>query len=188
VHASLEHEGIDDVMADELVVGELASIGQDWDVVMQMLPAQWEVKAIELGAMRRLRGFDSVGTLLRVLLIHLADGCSLRETAVRASAGGLANVSDVALLKRLRGCGAWFQWMAQDMATDMALSPATDALLPGRRVRLVDGSSVCKPGATGSTWRLHYALGLRTLSCDEVHVTEASVGESLTRFTIRPAA
>jgi len=112
MHASLEHEGIDDVMADELVVGELASIGQDWDVVMQMLPAQWEVKAIELGAMRRLRGFDSVGTLLRVLLIHLADGCSLRETAVRASAGGLANVSDVALLKRLRGCGAWFQWMA----------------------------------------------------------------------------
>ena len=72
------------------------------------------------------------------------------------------------------------------MATDMALSPATDALLPGRRVRLVDGSSVCKPGATGSTWRLLYALGLRTLSCDEVHVTEASVGESLTRFTIRP--
>ena len=186
MHASLEHEGIDDVMADELVVGELASIGQDWDVVMQMLPAQWEVKAIELGAMRRLRGFDSVGTLLRVLLIHLADGCSLRETAVRASAGGLANVSDVALLKRLRGCGAWFQWMAQEMAADMALSPATDVLLPGRRVRLVDGSSVCEPGATGSTWRLHYALDLRTLSCDEVHVTEASVGESLTRFTIRP--
>jgi hypothetical protein len=34
--------------------------------------------------------------------------------------------------------------------------------LPGRRVRLVDGSSVCEPGATGSTWRLHYALNLPT--------------------------
>ena len=181
---SLEQEIDDEVTPDELAAGELASIGQDWGVVMQMLPAQWEAKAIELGAMRRLRGFDSVGTLLRVLLIHLADGCSLRDTAVRASAGGLANVSDVALLKRLRGCGAWFQWMVQEMAADMALAPSTDALLAGRRVRLVDGSSVCEPGATGSTWRVHYALNLGTLKCDEVHVTEASVGESLTRFAI----
>ena len=180
----LREQSVDDVTPDELAVGELASIGQDWGVVTQMLPAQWEAKATELGAVRRLRGFESVGSLLRVLLIHLADGCSLRETAVRASAGGLANVSDVALLKRLRGCGAWFQWMAQEMAAGMALPPATDALLPGRRVRLVDGSSVCEPGATGSTWRLHYALDLRTLKCDEVHVTEASVGESLTRFAI----
>ena len=181
----LEYQDADgDAASDDLAGGELASIGHDWDVVMQMLPAQWESKAIELGAVRRLRGFESVGSLLRVLLIHLADGCSLRETAVRASAGGLADVSDVALLKRLRGCAAWFQWMTQEMAAEMALSPAIDSMLPGRRVRLVDGSSVCEPGATGSTWRLHYALDLRTLSCDEVHITEASIGETLTRFAI----
>ena len=185
MHDALELDDIGDASVDELAAGELASIGRDWGVVMQMLPAQWEAKAVELGAVRRLRGFDSVGSLLRVLLIHLADGCSLRETAVRASAGGLAAVSDVALLKRLRGCGAWFEWMAREMATGMALPSAADALLPGRRVRLVDGSSVCEPGATGSTWRLHYALNLHTLSCDEVHVSEASVGESLTHFNIR---
>src|SRR6266480_3832712 len=100
---SFEQDDFADAFIDEPVTGELASIGQDWDVVIQMLPAQWEAKAVELGAVRRLRGFGSVGSLLRVLLIHLADGCSLRETAVRASAGGLAAVSDVALLKRLRG-------------------------------------------------------------------------------------
>jgi hypothetical protein len=138
-----------------------------------------------LGAVRRLRGFASVEALLRVLLIHLADGCSLRETVVRARAGDLADVSDVALLKRLRGCGPWFQWMAQELAARMSLPVAPAALLAGKRVRLVDGSSVREPGATGSTWRLHYALNLHTLSCDEVHVSEASEGESLTRFTIR---
>ena len=185
MHDALDLDDIDDACADDIAAGELASIGQDWEVVMQMLPAQWEAKATELGAVRRLRGFDSVGSLLRVLLIHLADGCSLRETAVRASAGGLAAVSDVALLKRLRGCGAWFEWMAREMATGMALPSAGEALLPGRRVRLVDGSSVCEPGATGSTWRLHYSLNLHTLSCDEVHVSDASVGESLTHFDIR---
>jgi Transposase DDE domain len=180
-----EIDEVEDADVGEPATGELASIGQDWDVVMQMLPAQWEAKAAELGAVRRLRGFDSVGSLLRVLLIHLADGCSLRETAVRASAGGLAAVSDVALLKRLRGCASWFEWMAREMAAEMALPLAAHALLAGRRVRLVDGSSIAEPGATGSTWRLHYALNLHTLSCDEVHVTEADVGESLTHFDIR---
>ncbi len=170
----------------ELAAGEVASIGEDWDVVTAMLPAQWQAKALELGAVRRLRGFASVEALLRVLLIHLADGCSLRETAVRARAGELADVSDVALLKRLRSCGEWFQWMSQELAANLSLVSPPDALLAGRRVRLVDGSSVCEPGATGSTWRLHYSLNLSTLSCDEVHVTKASVGESLTLFSIQP--
>lgn len=181
---SFEADDFDEGEFDEPVI-ELASIGQDWDVVTQMLPAQWETKAVELGAVQRLRGFDSVGSLLRVLLIHLAEGCSLRETAVRASAGGLCKVSDVALLKRLRGCAAWFEWMAREMAQSMALPVAAQALLPGRRVRLVDGSTVSEPGATGSTWRLHYALNLHTLSCDEVHVTDTGVGESLRHFDIR---
>lgn len=162
-----------------------SGLGEDWEAVITMLPAQWEAKAAELGAVRRLRGFGSVASLLRVLLIHLADGCSLRETAVRARAGGLAAVSDVALLKRLRGCGAWFEWMVRETASEMAMPLATRALLPDRRIRLIDGSSVCEPGATGSTWRLHYALNLQTLGCDEVHVTEAGVGERLELFDIR---
>lgn len=185
MHEAFEDEGEDEERLAGLAAGELASLGQDWDVVTAMLPAQWQAKAVELGAVRRLRGFASVEALLRVLLIHLADGCSLRETAVRARAGDLADVSDVALLKRLRGCGPWFQWMAHELAAQMSLPVAPTALLAGKRVRLVDGSSVCEPGATGSTWRLHYALNLQTLSCDEVHVSQASEGESLTRFTIR---
>lgn len=170
----------------DLSAAELARLGEDWPIVAGMLPRDWQAKALELGAVKRqLRGFEDVSALLRVLLIHLADGCSLRETAVRASAGGLAAVSDVALLKRLRSCGAWFEWMVRAMAEEMAMPLSADALLPGRRVRLVDGSSVCEPGATGSTWRLHYALSLSTLSCDEVHVTEASVAESLALFDVR---
>jgi hypothetical protein len=71
------------------------------------------------------------------------------------------------------------------MAANMSLSMGANEFLADRPVRLIDGSVVSEPGATGSTWRLHYALNLRTLSCDEVHVTEAKEDESLTRFTIR---
>jgi hypothetical protein len=182
---------VDEMLADEwaegedLGAGEVAALGEDWDVVMAALPSQWQAKAVELGAIRRRpRGFADVGVLLRVLMIHLADGCSLRETVVRARAGDLADVSDVALLKRLRGCGPWFQWMVQQLAAGMAQPSAPGALLGGRRVRLVDGSTVSEPGATGSTWRLHYALNLQTLACDEVHVSEVAEGETLTRFAI----
>lgn len=185
-HEEFEFDDALDADPQDLTAGELAGFDGDWGVVKSMLPTGWEAKAVELGAVRRqLRGFEDVASLLRVLLIHLADGCSLRETAVRASAGGLSAVSDVALLKRLRGCGAWFEWMVRELAAQMALPLQPDALLPGRRVRLVDGSSVCEPGATGSTWRLHYALNLSTLSCDEVHVTEADVAETLALFDIR---
>ena len=58
---SLELYDIDDAGADGLAAGELASIGQDWQVVTQMLPAQWQAMATELRAVRRqLRGFGSV--------------------------------------------------------------------------------------------------------------------------------
>jgi hypothetical protein len=94
---------------------------------------------MELGAVRRLRGFSSVESLLRVLLIHLADGCLLRETVVRARAGDLAAVSDVALLKRLRACAAWFQWVIQALLARQSLSLMGGEFLGDRPVRLMDG-------------------------------------------------
>ena len=88
-------------------------LDEDWNIVQSLLPEGWQDKARELGAMRRERGFANPAALLRVLLIHLGQGCSLRETVVRAREGGLSNISDVAILKRLRGCGEWFKWMAE---------------------------------------------------------------------------
>lgn len=160
-----------------------AGLGEDWEVIETVLPEGWQEAAKRAGALIRTRGFDSAATLLRVLLIHLVDGCSLRETAVRAEAGGLAKVSDVALLGRLRGSGEWFRWMVEQMS--QRLSSASQDVLPGKRVRLVDASVVCEPGATGSTWRLHYMIDLLTLGCEQVQVTLPEEGETLTRFAVR---
>lgn len=164
---------------------QLAGVEDDWHVIEQLLPPGWETKAVELGALRRCRRFADAATLLRVLLIHLADGCSLRETAVRAAEGGLVTVSPVALFKRLRACGEWFRWLAAELLR--AWGPALPPALAGaaRRIRVVDGSIITEPGATGSTWRVHYAIGLPALQCDEVHVTAPDVGESFQRFTVR---
>ena len=160
---------------------------EEWEVVCRTLPAGWREKARELKAMRRQRGeIKEPETLLRILMIHLLDGCSLRETATRATQGGLARVSDVALLKRLRACGEWFRWIGGELMSLHVGATGTLEVLPGRRLRLVDGSTVSEPGATGSTWRIHYAFGLPSLRCDEVYVTDAKVGESLKHFKVRP--
>jgi len=157
---------------------------EDWEVVQRLLPTGWQAKARETGALRRTRQFPDAQTLLRVMFIHLAEGCSLRETAARAAEGGLVEVSAVALFKRLRACGEWFRWMANELMQQW-VSPAGARLWQtGLRVRVVDGTAVSEPGATGSSWRIHYSTLLPSLRCDEVLVTEPAVGESLLRFAV----
>ena len=159
----------------------------DWELLVRFLPAGWQQKARELGALRRAKGFADAGSLLRTLLIHLAGGHSLKETALRASDGAVANVSSVAIWKRLRHAGDWLRWMAQGvMRTWVERLPR--AVFPASyRVRLVDATSISEPGSTGSDWRIHYAVDLNTLQCDCVQVTDVEHGaESLKRFSVAP--
>jgi hypothetical protein len=171
-----------DDLAEEDWYEVFGGLEEDWQVIERVLPSGWEEAAKTTGAMKRSRGFDGPATLLRVLLIHLADGCSLRETVTRARAGGLADISDVALLNRLRGCGEWFRWMGSQLSE--LLSGTAEDILPGKRVRLVDASVISEPGATGSTWRLHYMIDLSTLRCEQALITWPEDGETLTRFEV----
>jgi hypothetical protein len=160
-------------------------LSEDWELIERLLPDRWEQKARELGALRRGREIATPSILLRVLLIHLAQGCGLRETAVRARSGGLAQVSDVAILKRLKSSGAWFEWMAAGLRQRWLPEFPMETLWATRRVRLVDGTMVSEPGDTGSQWRLHYSIGLPALNCDEVVLSSPKEGETLKRFTVK---
>ena len=137
-----------------------AAWNENWLCLQRFLPARWEDKARELGAWRRKpRSISSTESLLRLLLIHLADGCSLREAVVRAQEGNVASVSDVALLKRLRASGEWLRWMAVEILQRRAGPCVRPAWLEHYRVRVVDASVVCEPGSTGTDWRVHYKIG-----------------------------
>jgi hypothetical protein len=168
---------------------ELSQLDEDWRLVEAMLPLGWMEKARELRAFQRARGIEDPRALLRVMLIHLAEGRGLRETAAQAALAGIADVSDVALLKRLRSCGPWFEWIAQGMREAPELSGAATSplsqLLGGRRLRVVDGSVVSEPGVTGSKWRLHYSISLPQLQCQEVHLGPSDDGETLRRFQVQ---
>jgi hypothetical protein len=167
----------------EQSLDETIGLSEDWRIVEALLPERWMEMARELGAFQRARGVPDVRALLQVMLIHLGEGCGLRETAARAALSGIADVSDVALLKRLRSCGPWFEWLAQALRQQPGQSDSL-TLASGRQLRVVDGSIVREPGVTGSQWRLHYAIGLPGLQCQEVHLGPSDDGETLKRFEV----
>jgi hypothetical protein len=142
---------------------------ENWQVLLGLFPPQWRELGKSTGAVRRLRGFASLDAVLRTLLLHVGCGWSLRETAVQARLAGIAAVSDVTLLNRLRDAEPWLQQMCQQLWKDSGVS-----LEPGfgsRAVRLLDATVVREPGKTGSEWRIHYSLRLPTLECDHFDLT-----------------
>src|SRR5216684_546302 len=135
----------------------------DWQILLGLFPSEWRQLGRSSGAVRRLRGFPSLDALLRTLLLHVGCGWSLRETAVQAKLAGIAEVSDVTLLNRLRDAESWLRQMCQELWKDngVELQPSFGS----RTVRLLDATVVHEPGKTGSQWRIHYSLRLPTLEC-----------------------
>jgi hypothetical protein len=166
-------------------IKELTKIKKPWKQLITFLPVTWEEKCKELGAtQRRLRKFSGPEAILHTLLIHLMGGFSLRGTKAVAKAGAIADVSDVAVLKRLRKAGEWMRWMAQQMigVTDLYPTPALRRL--GMNIRIVDATLISEPGSTGSNWRIHYAFDLAQMRCAEVKVTDYRTGETFKNFNI----
>ena len=163
-------------------------VSKDFEYFKGFLPEGWSGKAKELGALRRCRKVPDAERLLRTLLIHLAEGCSLRETAVRASEAGIMDLSAVAIMDRLRASGEWFRWMSSELMAAWSGAYQPKTLLGSKwNVRVVDGTRIKEPGPTGSSWCLHYCIDLPSLACHELLLCEQhGKGESFSRFAVKP--
>ena len=99
---------------------------------------------------------------------------------MRARAAGLAELSAVALFKRLQAAQDWLRWLAEQERRLLVESvPATS-----RRLRAVDATVVSEPGSTGTDWRIHYAINLTDLQCDFFELTDKHGGESWRRIPV----
>jgi hypothetical protein len=160
---------------------------EEWGLLAGFLPAEWRELAKSTGAMRRSRGeIASPEVLLQVLLLHVGTGLSLKQAAARAQLHGLTTISDVALLKRLRSSGAWLRELARRMFESSRFARVGARPPQGRRLRAVDATTVEEPGATGTDWRVHYAISLPDLRCDFFEVTGDEGGETFKRIPIEP--
>src|SRR6202047_727922 len=160
---------------------------ENWKVLASLFPAGWQQMAWQSGAIERLRGFPSPEVLLRTLMLHVARGYSLRETVVRAKLANWADISDVALLKRLRNSEQWLRCLCIELLRENVAYRLGERV--SRTVRIVDGPIVREPGKTGSQWRVLYSIRLPSLVCDFFEVTATigeGSGESLNRLPVGP--
>lgn len=160
-------------------------MSEDWEILQKFFPNDWKELAATSGASKGLRQDKDPATLLRVILLHVGCGYSLRETSARAKASGLCDLSDVSVLKRLNKSKTWLHALCAALFGEVVISP--DKLDALGKLRLVDGSLISEPGKTGSTWRLHYSMARPSLLCDHFELTPAKgkgTGEALDCYPV----
>jgi hypothetical protein len=165
-------------------MGDTNVMDEDWNVLASFFPDNWRQMAHDSAALKGLRQNKSEENLLRTLLLHLACGYSLRETAVRAREAQLADLSDVAVLKRLRKSKEWLYQLCLGLFAERGLDAADQSKMC---LRLIDATIVKEPGQTGSLWRVHYSLEWPSLQCSFFKLTATEgdgTGESLCHFPI----
>jgi len=164
---------------------ENTPLEENWEVLLSLLPKDWKKEAEKTRVLKGLRKNKSLEDLLRTLMMHLACGYSLRETAVRARQSKLADMSDVALMKRLRKSKDWLASLCLLMLQDRGICLQGDNSF---EVRLFDATNIKEPGKTGSLWRIHYSVRVPSLRCDFFKVTPVEgkgAGESLKQYSIQ---
>jgi hypothetical protein len=161
-------------------------VNEDWDAVVARLggAAALEAGARETGAFRRPRKIRSAVDLLRFTLAYCLSEMGLRLTAAWGAALGLADMSNVALLGRLRNMEAWLARLVSE-----ALAAERPAAAQSRLIRVVDATTVPQAGAKTRgrqpLWRLHGALDLPSERFGFVELTDEGGGERFDRAPVR---
>ena len=130
-------------LLNELWLGALARLGG---------PAAIEACARQTGAFLWPRAVKTACDLLRLVLAYCLGGMGLRSTSAWAASVQPADLSNVALLQRLRNCEVWLEHLVGQLL-------GGEPVAHGRRIRLIDGTTVPKAGRTAKQnnglWRLH---------------------------------
>lgn len=156
-----------------------------WPYLLSFLPPEAELERTARlhGALVRKRAVSSASSLLRLVFAYSLCGLTLRQTAAWAEVAGVASLSDVALLNRLRKSADWLGLLLGLKLAERAPPPQFGA--QPLRLRLVDATTVSRPGSKGTDWRIHLGYDLQALSIDHIELTDASGGETLVRFPLR---
>ena len=157
-----------------------------WPEVSARLPTDFDLEATARlrGAFTRAREIKDAKTLLRLALAYGGLGMSLRETCAWAEVGEIVSLSGPSLLDRLCTAAPWLGDIVAALIAEQTKVPA--GRWAGYRLRALDGTSLCEPGADRTTWRLHVGYDLATGQVDQLELTDGRGAENLQRLTYRP--
>src|SRR4051794_15427419 len=158
-------------------------VNEDWSSIVTRLGGADALNATarETKAFLRPREITNAVDLLRLILAYCLGDRGLRLTAAWAASMGLVDISNVAVLYRLRQCGNWLA-----MLVGHALAGAAPKASRGRLIRIIDGTSVPKKGPKArkqnELWRIHSAFDLPYERFGHFEVTDQQEGETLDRI------
>jgi hypothetical protein len=160
-------------------------VNEDWATVVSRLGGAetLNVTARETRAFIRPREIGNAVDLLRLILAYCLGERGLRLTAAWATSVGLVDISNVALLYRLRQCGDWLA-----MLVGRVLEAAAPKASQGRLIRIIDATTVPKRGREAKKknelWRIHSAFDLPQERFGHFELTDQRAGETLDRITV----
>jgi hypothetical protein len=158
-------------------------VNRDWTGVVARLggPEALKLTARETKAFVRAREIGNAVDLLRLILAYCLGERGLRLTAAWAASVGLVDISNVALLYRLRQCGDWLA-----LLVGQALAAAAPKASRGRLIRIIDATTVPKKGRDArkknEVWRIHSAFDLPQERFGHFELTDQQEGERLDRI------
>lgn len=160
-------------------------LNRDWESIVAWLGGAQVLEDSARGtkAFVRPRAITSAVDLLRLILAYCLGDRGLRLTTAWATAAGLVDISNVALLYRLRQCGDWLA-----LLVGQVLAAAAPARSHGRLIRIIDATSVPKVGATAKRknklWRIHSAFDLPHERFGHFELTDEREGETFDRIPV----
>ena len=154
--------------------------------LIPLLADGYEDKCRELGIIQRGRKIKTPADLMLLCLLHLNNGCSLMDVSEVARLSNIGDFSDVAFMKKFAKCGAWFEWISENLLKVMTANYKPPTFLTNYRPIAFDASVVVEKGASGRVYRLHYGVDIFGMSSTNHKITTQDIGEALTNFELRP--
>jgi hypothetical protein len=160
-------------------------VNEDWTNVVARLGGAETLNVTARGtkAFLRPREITNAVDLLRLILAYCLGERGLRSTAAWATSVGLVDISNVALLYRLRQCGDWLA-----LLVGQVLAATAPKASRGRMIRIVDATTVPKNGSDArkknELWRIHSAFDLPQERFGHFELTDQQEGETLDRIPV----
>jgi len=156
-------------------------------MIVSQLPDGWRQLADEMALVRPQPAqlgakITDIEQVMR-LVLHYVSGSSLRTTAALAASIGVITITSVSLHKWMKKIGPYLSLLLSHMVDSAAFAPEQWA---GFDIIAGDATTVQRPGAKGTTARVHYALRLADLSTRHIEVTDDKGGEMARRFVAKP--
>lgn len=157
----------------------------DWEGLTERLDGlvDLEESARASGALLRRRQVRSAVVLLRLCFAFVLGRLSLRMAAAWAEERGVASLSDVALLKRLRSSADWIGTLVAVLLRERYPDAACGS--GAARLVAVDATTVVPPGDKRDYWMVHTVFDLSELRLRSVEVSDRHEPERLGRGGVR---